>query len=100
MGLATPSPIGLTRKISRAAAPQARPLFWTTLEGLEDRLVPARLVAMNLPPNVTDINVVETGNGPSLQPVIDFAGQVSETETMNLKSEAAPGGPSVAQGEC
>jgi hypothetical protein len=82
------------------ALPQRSPAFRPALEGLEDRLAPASAGSMNLPLNVTDINLVQTADGPELQAVVAFAGQVSDTVTMTLTTEEAPSGPGAAQEEC
>jgi hypothetical protein len=84
----------------RDGDPPARPYFRPAVEGLEDRLVMASAGSMALPLNVTDINVVQRADGPALEAVVALAGQVSDTVTMELSTEAAPTGPSVAQDEC
>jgi len=73
----------------------ARMHFRPSLDILEDRTVPASLGAMNLPMDVSNLHVANTGTTQELQGIVNFAGQQAGTLTANLTTQAAP-----AAGEC
>jgi ElaB/YqjD/DUF883 family membrane-anchored ribosome-binding protein len=78
---------------SRTAVP---PSFRPSVEGLEDRVVPAGNLTASLPLAVHDLHVTGTGADQALEGTLTLAGKAATSITGTLSTVA----PAAAQGEC
>jgi len=95
MGLALLSRLPFIGRKARATAPRPAGNVLTcrpSLEALEDRVTPATL---NLPIDVSDLNVTGTGADRALQAVLSMGGQEVGTAPIAVTTQDAP-----AAGEC
>jgi hypothetical protein len=91
MGLALLSCLGFRgRKVKTPARPLAPPVFRPTVEGLEDRVVPAATPTASLPLAIQDLHVTGTGATQALEGTATLAGQALDTAVPVTLSTTAP----------